>query len=337
MQVPANTLWFGIDVSKATIDVALGPDGCKRPPHQKFQRTQDGCRACLLWATSLVPGGGVPAFVMEATGGYSRELANWLLGERKDLRVAIAQPLKVHHFAKLRGLTNKTDRQDAILLAQFGASEPVAPFHPMSPAYVQLRALTRERSALVKALVALGNRNDLASESTLAQEIRGRMLESHREAIHALESAIQMLIASDSDLAVDFRLLQTIPGIGPVVAANIMGELGDLRDFPHPKALAAFVGVAPAWNNSGTSVHEAPHMTKHGNSRVRQMLYLAALAAVRGSNTLSTSYEHLLREGKAPKSALGAVMRKILVLCRAVLLSGQDYDPNHHHGSPMEM
>jgi transposase len=337
MQVPTNTLWFGIDVSKATIDVALGPDGRKKPPHQKFPRTQEGCRACLSWVTDLVPRGSVPAFVMEATGGYSRELANWLIGERKDLRVAIAQPLKVHHFAKLRGLTNKTDRQDAILLALFGASEPLVLFHPMSPAYAQLRALIRERSALVKALVAMGNRNDLASESRLAQEIRERMLERHREAIHDLESAILEVIAGDPGLAEDFRLLQTIPGIGPVVAANIMGELGDLRDFQHPKALAAFVGVAPAWNNSGTSVYEAPRMTKHGNARVRQMLYLAALAAVRGPNTLNTSYGHLLREGKAPKSALGAVMRKILVLSRAVLLSGQDYDPNHKHSSPMEI
>lgn len=337
MQVPTNTLWFGIDVSKATIDVALGPDGRRKPPHQKFPRTQEGCRACLLWAADLASGGSVPAFVMEATGGYSRELANWLLGERKDLRVAIAQPLKVHHYAKLRGLTNKTDRQDAILLAQFGASEPVVPFHPMSPAYIQLRALTRERSALVKALVALGNRNDLASESALAQGIRERMLESHRAAIHELESAIQVLIAGDPGLSTDFRLLQTIPGVGPVVAATIMGELGDLREFPHPKALAAFVGVAPAWNNSGTSVHEPPHMTKHGNSRVRQMLYLAAMAAVRRPNTLNTSYEHLLKERKAPKSALGAVMRKILVLSRAVLLSGQGYNPEHKHISSIEI
>jgi len=57
MQVPTNTLWFGIDVSKATFDVALGPIDHKRPPHQKFPRTQAGCRSCLTWASDLVPGG----------------------------------------------------------------------------------------------------------------------------------------------------------------------------------------------------------------------------------------------------------------------------------------
>lgn len=114
-----------------------------------------------------------------------------------------------------------------------------------------------------------------------------------------------------------------------------MGELGDLRDYPHPKALAAFVGVIPALSDSGTSVHEPAHMTKHGSSRVRHMLYLAAMASIRGDNTLARSYAHLVKEGKAPMVALGAVMRKLLVLGRTLLVSETDYDPKGLQQAPL--
>jgi transposase len=330
MTVPTNTRWFGVDVSKATFDISLDLEEGKKATHRKFPRTPQGSQSCLAWVDENLPPGLVPALVMEATGGYSRELAFWLLAARAGMHVCIAQPVQVHHFAKMQGQANKTDALDAILLARFGAQQrrPIF-FTPMSPAYTQLRALTRERAALVKALVALRNRNELPSESTLAQGIREQMLEGHRAAIAELDQAIQAVITAEPELAADSRRLQTIPGVGPVVAATVMGELGDLRDFPHPKALTAFVGVAPALSDSGSSVHEPAHMTKQGSSRVRQVLYLAAMAAIRKPNTLSINYEHLLAEGKAPMSALGAVMRKLLVLCRAVLLSGEDYDPQH--------
>jgi transposase len=223
---------------------------------------------------------------------------------------------------------NKTDAQDAVMLARFGEIHHPQPYRPMSPGYEQLRALTRERAALLKAALALGNRNEIPSESELAQQIRERMMESHKEAVAELDRAISSLIAGDPALTRDTVRLQTIPGVGPVVASTLMGELGDLREFAHSKALTAFTGVAPALKDSGSSVHLPAHMTKHGSGRVRQVLYLAAMASIRGDNSLGRSYNRLLNEGKAPMVALGAIMRKILVLCRALLVCEQDYQPD---------
>jgi transposase len=265
---------------------------------------------------------------MEATGGYSKEMANWLLALRKGLRVSIAQPFRVHYFAKGLGFPNKTDAQDAIMLARFGEVHPPPPYQPMSRAYEQLRALTRERAAFVKASVALENRNEISSQSRQAQKVRERMIAHHKKAVASLEKAMAALIEKDPGLKRDAKRLQTVPGVGPVVAATLMGELGDLREFPHPKALAAFTGVAPRLSDSGTSVHGPAHMTKHGSSRVRQVLYLAAMNSIGKDHTLGQSYDHLLKEGKAPMVALGAIMRKTLVCCRAVLVSEEDYDPN---------
>jgi transposase len=70
--------------------------------------------------------------------------------------------------------------------------------------------------------------------------------------------------------------VQTLPGVGPVVASTLMGELGDLREFAHPKALAAFAELAPAWREIGSSVLTRAHMTKHGSGHVRRVRSLSS-------------------------------------------------------------
>lgn len=329
MEVSTVPRWYGIDVSKDTFDVALFQAEARKAPHNKFPRTRKGCRACLDWVDRQLPPGHYPALVMEATGGYGKEMALWLLALRGELRVSIAQPLRVHYFAKGLGFQNKTDAQDAIMLARFGEVHNPPPYQPMSPAYIQLRALGRERAAMVKEVLRQGNRNEIRSESAVAQKVRDELIAHLQRTIAELEKATKKVIAGDPQLKKDYKRLQTVPGVGPITAALLMGELGDLRDFPSPKALAAFTGVAPALVDSGTSVHETAHMTKHGSGRVRRALYLGAMAATRGNNPLAQSYSHLLAEGKKPMVALGALMRKILACCRAVLVSEQDFDPDH--------
>lgn len=327
MEVSPTLRWFGIDVSKATFEAALPARGPRKAPHGTFSRSPEGCQACLGWMETHLGSGDSPCLVMEATGGYSRELADWFRALREGLRISIAPPFRVHHFAKGLGLSNKTDAQDAAMLARFGEVHSPTAYHPLSPAYEQLRALTRERSALVKAAQALRNRNERPSDARVAQRVRERLIAEYQKAVTELDQAIATVIAEDPDLAPDALRLQSIPGVGPIVAATLMGELGDLRAFRHPKALAAFTGIAPAWKESGSSVHARAHMTKHGNGRVRQVLYLAAMAATRGDTPLARSYRHLIEAGKPPRVALVATMRKMLVLCRVLLIEGCDYDP----------
>jgi transposase len=316
--------WLGIDVSKATFDAAIPvPGGFAR---SKFPRDASGARRCLGWVQQQIPG--TPfACVMEATGGYSKQLACWLLKAQGDLHVAIAQPFQVRHFTQALGQRNKTDALDAVVLARFGSVFLPRAFHPMPAAYERLRALERERDALVRNATAMENRQEIPSEDRVAQKVRMRMLRHTRKAIEELDDAILALIRSDDDLRKDAQRLQTIPGVGPILAATLIGELGDLRAFEHPKQLAHFVGVAPVVRTSGTSVDSRPHMSKRGNGRVRRMLYMGAMAAIRVDGPFADTFQHLLDEGKAPMSALGAIMRKLLVVCRGVLINNEDYNP----------
>lgn len=319
-----SSTWLGLDVSKATFDAAIPVQKGFR--HAQFRRDRDGAAHCLAWAHAHESGSNL-ACVMEATGGYSKQLARWLLEAESDLRVAIAQPFQVSHFTRALGQRNKTDALDAVALARFGTTFEPRAFHPMPVAYERLRALERERDSLVRSATAMENRSELESEDPTARKVHARMLRHTRKAIEELEEAMLALIRSEADLREDARRPQTVPGVGPILAATLMGELGDLRAFEHPKQLAAFVGVAPVVRASGSSIEGQPHMSKRGNARVRHMLYMGAMTAIRDGGPFAQTYQHLLDEGKAPMSALGAIMRKLLVVCRGVLVTQADYDP----------
>jgi transposase len=137
----STSLWLGIDVFKATFDAAFpkGPGFAQT----KLPRDRTGARKLLAWAREQTNGSSISC-VMEATGGYSKQLACWMLQLQPDIHVAIAQPFQMSHFARALGQRNKTDALDAVMLARFGATFEPRAFHPMPLAYERLKELERE-------------------------------------------------------------------------------------------------------------------------------------------------------------------------------------------------
>ena len=124
---------------------------------------------------------------------------------------------------------------------------------------------------------------------------------------------MRLVVNGDEDSRCDFALLTSIDGVGPITAMTVLAEIGDLRRFERARQLTAYAGVSPRVVLSGTSVHGKTRMCKRGNARVRQALYLSAMATLntKHPNTLSTMHYRLCEEGKEGKAALGAVMRKL--------------------------
>ncbi|MFN8012264.1 MAG: IS110 family transposase [Holophagaceae bacterium] len=108
--------------------------------------------------------------------------------------------------------------------------------------------------------------------------------------------------------------------------------MGDLRRFQRARQLGAYVGVSPRQRLSGTSVRGRTRMCKQGNSRIRQLLYLAAMASLRSDGPMKAVFDELVARGKARKSALGAVMRRLLLLMRALLVHEMDYRADYPSG-----
>jgi transposase len=329
--------WVGIDVAKATFDAAFVRHGQKFPatplaciPARSFERTQAGVEELAKWLETLnedEDDSAATRVIMEATGGYSIELAAWITQQNPEFAPAIAPPRQTAAFLKSLGLRNKTDKIEARALGFYGMERQPPAYQALTPEEANLRELSRCRDFLVQQRVAEHNRfGEMKSASEATKIFRRRLAQIERD-IKKLEAELHKCIDALPELSKDIQLLCTIYGVGFITAVTIRLEMGDLRRFNKARQLTAYAGLNPTLRQSGASVNGRPHMNKHGNSRVRQALYLSAMVVIRGDNDLKHTYMRLREQGKSAMSALGAVMRKLLVLMRAILISGRVFDP----------
>ncbi|WP_285727609.1 transposase, partial [Geothrix rubra] len=181
---------------------------------------------------------------------------------------------------------------------------------------------------LVHARTAMSLRlKDHARASKSAAKAMANVIQALDAQIRALESEVRKHLRAHEALAEQADRLDSVIGVGLLTAVTVMTELGDLRRFARSRQLTAFAGMSPRRKESGTSVHGRPRLCKQGSARVRAALYLAASAAVRFNPDMKALYDRLLAQGKVKRVALGAVMRKLLVLMRAVLKADRDWVP----------
>lgn len=324
---------LGIDTAKASFDAAfagkwLAGTGAAAAslPTGHFKRTPEGAAQLVDWLAGQVPHGAPVRVVMEATGRYSQELAQWMVAADVRLKPVIVNPHGAKKYRESLELRNNTDKLAARSLALYGLDRQPEPQQPMSPARQELRELSRWRDYLVGERVALGNRLKETAISAFVRKSEERNHERLVKEITLVEKRIKKHIEAHKELQGDYDLLTSIPGVGFVTALVILGELGDLRRFHKARQLSAFAGLSPEHNESGTSVRKRVRLSNKGNRRARQSLYLAALSAIRTNGPFHKNYLEMLLNGKAKMAAIGAIMRKLLVLMRAILISGKNYD-----------
>jgi transposase len=313
---------LGIDVSKLTFDAALlVADG--ESLSAKFPNTPAGFERLAAWLEKN-GGAGAPA-CLEATALHWKALATWL--HEGGAVVSACNPLAIHAYAGAQLKRNKTDESDALLIARYGAKEEPRPWRPLDPAYDALRELFRRRDQLRATIGA--ERNRLGAGYQHAE-----VLESIRETIEALERQAAKLearmeahVRADARLSAQRKLLRTIPGIGPVAALAILSELGDLTRFDDARQVAAFAGLTPGEHRSGTSVFGSNAITRMGSSRLRRVLYMAAVSASTVDAEAAALVHRLVAPGESQRPGLVAVMHRLLRLAYGVLKSGRPYDP----------
>lgn len=320
-------LWAGVDLAKASFVAALWGhqdvhDMCVR----SFPRSPQGAKDLLAWLCE----NSIPAMpiglVMEATATFGKEMAEWLLDLEPDLRAAIVNPIQTSHHMSSLGLRNKTDNLEARGLAKFGHDRKPAAWEVPSVEQKALQDLVRTRADLVAARVSMDLRlHDHKRVSKPASKAMAKVIHTLDAQVQVLEAEIRRLMGSCEDLRRWASRLSSITGVGLITAATVLGELGDLRRFSRSRKLTAFAGVSPRLKNSGTSVRGKPRMCKQGSARVRAVLYLAACSAARFNPDMKAVHDRLIAAGKPKRVALGVVMRKLLVLMRAVLVADHDW------------
>jgi transposase len=318
MSLPA----FGIDVSKSTLDVCLlHPEGRKRA--KRFENSPTGFARLASWLEAQ--GVSQVHACMEATGTWWEALAESLCGAGHVVSVVNPFQIKSHARSELR--RTKTDRVDALVIANYCAQKDPPPWSPMPPEVRELQALRRrvdslqhmrqmERNRLTSGVVNADVRDSLAAS-----------LDFFDREIKRIKRLIRKHINRHPHLKEQRDLLVSIPGIGDQTAAAILAEFREVRSFASARQLAAFAGLTPQQRQSGSSIHGKAHLSKIGSPRLRKALFMPAIVALQHNVVIQAFAQRLRERGKPGRVILGAVMRKLIHLAYGVLTSAQPFDP----------
>ena len=316
----AAALFVGIDVAKAKLDLARS-DAADRV--QTFANDLAGITQVVETFTgSTAGGGGKPlTIVVEATGGLERPLMDALL--EAGLPVALVHPGRVRHFAKGLGILSKTDRIDARVLLRFGQLAAPRLAERRSANQAELQALVVCRRQLNLTRVQQSNRLGATAASKAAKRSVEAVIRTLDRQIEKLDKQIRALIDADDDFRHLDGLLQSVPGVGPTLAATLTAELRELGDTDR-REVGALAGVAPFNRDSGH--FSGKRSIRGGRTAVRCVLYMSTQAAIRFNPVIRAFSDRLRAAGKANKVRIVACMRKLLTLLNAMVRDGLTWD-----------
>jgi transposase len=301
----------GIDVASDRLDVMLLPDG------QCFWVANNTAGWAEL--VTRLRGLHIAAIGIEASGGYERGVIRALLAE--GISVRQINPFKLRQFAKASGVLAKNDRLDARMIALFVATMPTRPAQ-RNQAAERVGEVVTARRQLSDQKVAAENASRLFEDASLRRLYRRRVARLALD-IALLDKRLAEMVSADVVLAKRYRLLTSMPGVGPVLAFTLIAFLPELGQMSR-KQVAAIVGVAPYDFDSGNL--KGIRCIGGGRAPVRRVLYMAALTACRFNPALKTFHERLAAAGKKSKVAIVAVMRKIITTLNAMIRDNVAWD-----------
>jgi len=306
-----DSLIVGIDVAKATLDIA-------RSDTERTDTFANDKKGIARFLKTLTPDS--PALlVIEATGGYERAVVAALL--EADLPVAVANPRNVRHFAKGLRLLAKTDAIDAKMLISYGRHAAPRLAVKRSAHRDELDALVTCRRQLICVRTEQTNRRSVTSSKAAIKAIDA-VLKTVATQIQKLDEQIATLIESDDDMSSMDRIIRSVPGVGTVLSATLLANFSELGELDRRQA-AALVGVAP-YNRDSGRFRGTRHISG-GRMEVRNVLYMAALTAIRYNPVLVPFAERLRAEGKKNKVIIVAAMRKLIAILNAMIRDGLEW------------
>jgi len=300
----------GIDISMDRLDVAIRPGG------QCLFVANDAAG----WAELVVRlhRCAIAAIGLEPSGGYERGVIRALLAAGFSVRRI--NPNKLRQFARARGVLAKNDRLDAQLIAEYVAIMPSRSVQS-NPAADRLAEVVTMRRQLCDEHVAAENQASHLGDAIL-RRIDQRRLARIEADVRLLDKRLAELVAAEPGLARRFGLLCSMPGVGATLAYTLLALLPELGQIGR-KQVAALVGLAPYDFDSGK--FRGQRHIWGGRMAVRNVLYMAALAAFRFNPALKAFHRRLVAAGKKPKVAIVAVMRKMIGVLNAMLREATDW------------
>lgn len=313
-----DTIYFGIDISKDVFDVTNS-----KKSYYQFENSHKGFKKFLKLLDNH------SHCVMEATGYYHYQLAYFL--QEKQIRVSVENPLSVKRFIQMKLSKIKTDKSDSKLICQYGQQVDLKLWQGHSKDQIECLQITRLLSVYTKQSTMLKNKihgeEVLGNPSLFVVRSLNRSLKSTKKEMKTLENKLLKLVReTHQDL---LTRIETIPGIGRKTAIMLVVLTDGFERFKSASELCSYSGLTPMIKQSGTSVKGRPRISKIGNKKLRNLLFMCSFNACKYNKACRELYERIVAKGKSKKLALIAVCNKLLKQAFAIAKSGLIYDQTY--------
>ena len=308
---------YGLDISKSVFDVYGSESG-----HNQFKNEEKGFVKFLKSLPEHV------LVVMEATGYYHYRLAQFLY--KSGVSVSVVNPLSVKRFIQMKLAKVKTDKSDAKAICEYGQMNEVPLYTALNEVQSECLQLFRLLDSYVKQRTA--SKNKLHGEETLGIPSKfvyrslKRQVKHLQKEIQGIEERLLELVKQEQQE--QLTLLKSIPGMGVKTALFLIVATDGFSKFETASQLCSYVGITPTIRESGSSVRGRSRISKVGNKKLRNLLFLCAFSACKYNKACREIYERLVAKGKSKKLALIAVANKLLKQAFAIAKSGRPYDEN---------
>ena len=298
--------YVGIDISKLTFDVAISNQE-NRYEYHKFSNDSKGFTSFkkLLDSEESI-------CVMEASGPYYLKLASYLGTNCID--VCVINPLVIRRCCQMRMTRTKTDKKDAMMIAEYGKTEQPSLWNAESEYVLELKQMqayleqiNKGRTGFIRQKEAFDQNPNQSSD--VSESLASILVKMEAE-IKEIEKKMEIIIKTYHQEM--FEQLKSIPGLGRKTSLYLIVISGGFSKFENAKQLASYVGISPRIFESGTSVKGRSKICKMGMSKIRAMLYVCAWSAKKCNKSCKELYDRLVEKGKSKKLALIAVVNKLL-------------------------
>jgi len=319
------SIWIGIDVSKNKLDCAWTLENKKN--HIIVSNNKVGFNKMLKECPDD------SKFVMEATGTYYLNCALFL--NNNKYHVSVENPYRIKNHMRSDMNRAKNDKIDAISIAKFGIEKNPEPWFAISKDILKIQQLRASLSLIVKQIVALKNQIHAFSQSDFADKDTIRMVSQTICYLEKKKKILgdKMIKVAKANFKEEFNLIISIPGIGEITTASLLGCIMDFNRFPSSRHLISFLGLSPTNRQSGSSLNLKGKICKMGNSDMRSLLYVCSSVAIQYNEACRNMFFRQKERGKQGNVPMVCVMNKLVKQIYGVVKSKTPYSKEIALGS----
>lgn len=330
--------FIGVDVSKATLDLTVLQDESVLLQEQ-IENTAAAIRDWLQWLQREVKAGGKNTlFCLEHSGPYTGHLIQEL--SRKGAALWVESALQIKRSLGIQ--RGKSDKVDSLRIARYASLKRASfqPFQKQRDVLIRLKQLSGLKTRLQQAIGSLQKplREQAAFQlQAITRDVQAQCAASLAALQHDLknvEASMLQEVRCDERLRGLFDIATSVPGIGPKVAVELLIATNEFLKFSSAKKFACYAGLAPFEHSSGTSLKGKDRVSSLANRKVKGLLFLPALAAVKYKGELRDYYLRKVAEGHAKMSVLNAVKNKIICRLFTCIREGRLYQQEHKPAPP---